>query len=76
MYRFAPSYRTIYARCRLRNLVAARQNVLYSINFLGTGGVADEIAASLSYTKWGVLGLFSWLMAVPIVTTVFEAPVV
>ena len=48
---FAPSYRTIYARRRLRNLVAARQNVLYSINFLGTGGVADEIAASLSYTK-------------------------
>lgn len=41
-------YRTIYARHRLRNLAGARQNVLYSINFLGTGGVADVIAASLS----------------------------
>jgi hypothetical protein len=41
-------YRTIYARHRLRNLVGARQNVLYSINFLGTGGLADVIAGSLS----------------------------
>jgi hypothetical protein len=38
-------YRTIYTRLHLRNLVGARQNVLYSI---GTGGVADVIAATLS----------------------------
>jgi len=45
---FVLLYQTIYARNRLRNLVSARQNVLYSINFLGTGGVTDVIAASLS----------------------------
>jgi hypothetical protein len=52
------------------NLVGARQNILYSINFLGTGGVADVIAASLSQMG-RVPALFSWT-----VTTVLKAPVI
>jgi hypothetical protein len=36
IFTVVPNDRTIYVRRRLRNLVGARQNVLYSINFLGT----------------------------------------